>query len=115
MGLKLMNGDYVPDGIGGFARLTGREALAQRVMYRLIAHRGSFPFRETLGSELYRLGQYPPGQRAAAAERAVTEALAEETDLQVKRVTLTEEGERAQVCVVLSYQGTDLSVSVSVQ
>ena len=34
MELELKNGDYVPDGIGGVHRVSGREALAQRVLFR---------------------------------------------------------------------------------
>ena len=44
MELELQNGDYVPDGIGGVRRVSGREALAQRIIFRLTARRGSFPF-----------------------------------------------------------------------
>ena len=55
MELELKNGDYVPDGIGGVHRVSGREALAQRVLFRLTARRGSFPFWPELGSRLYQL------------------------------------------------------------
>lgn len=44
MELKLQNGDYVPDGVGGLRRVWGQEALLQRVFYKLMARRGSFPF-----------------------------------------------------------------------
>ena len=41
MELWLKNGDYVPDGKGGFVQLEGEEALLQRVLFRLCARRGS--------------------------------------------------------------------------
>ena len=43
MELKLKNGDYAADGAGGFVRLEGDAALAQRVLFRLCARRGAFP------------------------------------------------------------------------
>ena len=39
MELKLRNGDYVPDGTGSVIRLEGAQALLQRVLFRLKAHR----------------------------------------------------------------------------
>lgn len=64
MTLKIQNGDYVTDGCGGLERVEGTQALLQRVLFRLKAHRGQFPFLETLGSRLWQLGQV--FQRAAA-------------------------------------------------
>ena len=49
MTLKIQNGDYVTDGCGGLERVEGTQALLQRVLFRLKAHRGQFPFLETLG------------------------------------------------------------------
>ena len=53
MELRLEQGDYVPNGAGGFQRLEGAEALLQRVLFRLTARRGQFPFLPELGSRLY--------------------------------------------------------------
>ena len=55
MELRLEQGDYVPNGAGGFQRLEGAEALLQRVLFRLTARRGQFPFLPELGSRLYAL------------------------------------------------------------
>lgn len=44
MGLCLRNGDYVPDGRGGLRQAEGQEALLERVLFRLTARRGTFPF-----------------------------------------------------------------------
>ena len=52
MELELRNGDYVSDGAGGLRRLEGDQALLQRVLFRLTARRGQFPFLEELGSRL---------------------------------------------------------------
>lgn len=64
MELRLEQGDYVPNGAGGFQRLEGAEALLQRVLFRLTARRGQFPFLPELGSRLYQLGREkpPPGR-----------------------------------------------------
>ncbi len=59
MELAMQNGDYVPDGVGGLRRVSGREALLQRVLFKLAARRGAFPFREDLGSRLWQLPQLP--------------------------------------------------------
>ena len=52
MALALRNGDYVSDGAAGLCRAQGQAALLQRVLFRLSARRGSFPFQEDLGSRL---------------------------------------------------------------
>ena len=68
MELKIRNGDYIADGIGGERRADGAEALLERALFRLSVRRGSFPFLPELGSELYRLGHEKPSDRAAAAK-----------------------------------------------
>ena len=92
MELKLKNGDYVPDGVGGLARVSGQEELLQRVLFRLTARRGSFPFWETLGSRLWQLGRVEPAGRRAAAVQYAAEAL-EGEELTVKDVTLEDGGD----------------------
>ena len=52
MELKIRNGDYIADGIGGERRADGAEALLERALFRLSVRRGSFPFLPELGSEL---------------------------------------------------------------
>lgn len=114
MELELKNGDYVADGVGGLRRVQGREALLQRALFRLTARRGSFPFWESLGSRLWRLGRLPAPERGAAARQYVTEALAEEP-LAVEDVALEQERDgTASVTVRLRYQGQALPVTVRV-
>ena len=114
MELELRNGDYLADGVGGLRRVRGREALLQRVLFRLTARRGAFPFWETLGSRLWELGRVPARERPAAARQYVTEALAEEP-VTVENVTV-EPGRsgRTAVTVELRYQGEALPVTVEV-
>ena len=52
MELRLREGDYVRDELGGVERLTGGEAVLQRALFRLSARRGAFPFLPELGSRL---------------------------------------------------------------
>ena len=75
MELKIRNGDYIADGIGGERRADGAEALLERALFRLSVRRGSFPFLPELGSELYRLGHEKPSARAAAAKLYTAAAL----------------------------------------
>ena len=114
MALKLLSGDYVADGCGGLERVEGSQALLQRVLFRLTAHRGQFPFLKTLGSRLWQLGQIPSGQRQAAAEQYVTEALAEE-EVTVERVEMTDNGTGgAELTAELVWKGEQLSVTVEI-
>ena len=93
MELKIRNGDYIADGIGGERRADGAEALLERALFRLSVQRGSFPFLPELGSELYRLGHEKPSARAAAVEDV---ELTERGDgVMALRVLLTADGESA--------------------
>ena len=116
MELELKNGDYVPDGVGGLRRVAGRDALLQRVLFRLTARRGQFPFWSTLGSRLWQLGQLPPAQRPGAAAQYVAEALAEEAGVTVEAVELTPGPEgTAAVRAALAYGGEELAVTLDIR
>ena len=110
MELRLEQGDYVPNGAGGFQRLEGAEALLQRVLFRLTARRGQFPFLPELGSRLYLVLREKPAARQALAEQYVAEALAGESGLRVTEVSLTQEGDRGLLTVRLDWQGEALAV-----
>ena len=114
METKLINGDYVANGLGGGVRCKGDEALLARVLYRLTARRGQFPPMPALGSRLYLLGRESVAQRPSAARLYVAEALAEE-DVTVKEVSLApEDGGRARLTVLLDYRGEALNMAVTV-
>lgn len=112
MELRRHNGDYVPDGAGGFETLTGGEELLQRVLWRLQIPRGSFPFLPELGSELHLLLRAAPAERPALARQYVARAL-EPEDVTIDSVDLSygEEGS-AIVTVRLTGEGTTLTLSV---
>lgn len=111
--LKLKSGDYLKTG-GRLERAEGREALLQRVLFKLTARRGCFPFREDLGSRLWRLGALPRQQRPAAAQQFAAEALAEE-DLTVEAVELEEQGDGTALTVRLLWEGQALAVTLDIQ
>ena len=114
MELQIQNGDYVPDGLGGFRRLTGGEALLQRVLFRLVPRRGAFPFMPELGSRLYLLPRERPGARAALARQYAAEAL-EELDVSVDGAELTEGGDGTLgVRVYLTWRGEPLQAEVEI-
>ena len=71
----LRNGDYVPDGFGGFVRLHGEQQRLARALFRLTCRLGAFPFLPTLGSRLFALGKEKPSVRAAAARQYAEQAL----------------------------------------
>lgn len=109
--LKIRDGDYVFNSAGTAQRVKGREALLQRVLFKLTARRGAFPFLEEMGSTLYRLGSFPPSQRQGAAQTAAAQALADEEDLELEQAEL--DGER--LTVHLRYQGEPLELKLTVR
>ena len=111
MELKLVNGDYVPDGTGGMCRLSGAEEVLGRVLFRLTARRGGLPFLPKLGSRLRLVLREKPSARQALAAQYVTEALKEEPDLRVTGVELFGE-DPGQLTAYLEWQGEPLSVTV---
>lgn len=109
--LKLRDGDYVFNSAGLAERVSGREALLQRVLFKLTARRGGFLFLEELGSTLYRLGSLPPSQRERAALAAAAEALADEEGLTVEQAEL--DGQR--LTVQMRWQDETLEAELTIQ
>ena len=100
MELMVRDGDYLPDGEGGFRRAEGADELLQRVLWKLSIPRGSFPLLPGLGSGLYRLGRARPSER---------QALAGEGELTVTGVEL---GDGGTLRVYLEWHGQTLAVTV---
>ena len=115
MELRLKNGDYIPDGVGGVRSVDGAEALVQRVLFRLVARRGMFPMMPEFGSRLWQLGRIPAAQRQAAAKQYAAEALAEE-HVQVRDAVLSAVRDGgAELTLQLEWQGRPVAVSLGVQ
>lgn len=111
--LQWNDGDLIPNGAGGFCHVEGSRALIQRVLFKLTARRGSFPFLPELGSRLYTLGREKPGARPALCGQYVREALKDE-DVTVTDVTYNDMGGQAQVKVFLQWQGQKLEVTAEI-
>ena len=111
MELKLINGDYLPDGAGGPSRPSGGEEVLARVLYRLTARRGALPFLPQLGSDLRLVLREKPSARQALAAQYVTQALAEESELRVTGVELSQ-GEPGVLTASLEWQGEPLQVEI---
>ena len=109
MMMCLREGDYIPDGGGGFQSVSGKEELLQRILFKLTARRGGFYFLPSLGSRLYRLPQEKPSARAALAKQYVEEALADEVGLEVQEVHWEETN--GALTVYLSWREETFSVS----
>lgn len=115
MELKMQNGDYVPDGKGGFVTVHGTERLLQRALIRLAARRGAFPFMENFGSRLWQLGRVEPAERHAAAVQYAAEAL-EEEDVAVRDVVLADgEDGVLNIQVILQVQGELRTLGLTVR
>jgi len=113
--LLLRNGDYVPDGKGGFCTASGGEEILQRVLLRLTARRGGCPFLPTFGSRLYLLCRAKPNERNTLAEAYVAEALADEPEVEITDVTLHETGNGyGDLTVSLVWHGETLTLTVEV-
>ena len=114
MELKLVNGDYVPDGMGGLQTCSGVQAAEARVLFLLTARRGKFPLLPRLGSWLWTLGREKPSARGALAAQYAAEALEQEDELRLREVLVRQEGERLYVDVYLDWRGEPLSLTVDV-
>ena len=112
MALKLMDGDYVPNGTGGFVSFDGAEALLNRVLFKLTARRGSFPLLPEVGSRLYLLLREKPAARQAVGAAYAAEALADEDGLSVTEAVWDEGSHTLRV--FLQWRGESLGVTVSV-
>ena len=66
--MMLVNGDYVPQE-NHLRSVEGDEAVLQRMLMKLTARRGQFPFMENFGSRLWTLDRLRPAERQAAADR----------------------------------------------
>ena len=112
MELRLINGDYIPDGTGGVIRAEGDEALLERVLFRLSARRGGLPMLPELGSQLYLLGRERPEARLSAARQYVAEAVQPE-GLAVEDVRLTDRG-GGRMDLTVWLRGEDAALTATV-
>ena len=108
----LRDGDYCPDGMGGFRQAGGAGEVLERVLFQLSARRGGFPLLPSVGSRLYLLTRAKPSARQALAAAYVAEALDGWEDLCVTDTRW--DGEQGLVTVLLTWQGEPLEAAVPV-
>lgn len=109
----LKNGDYVPDGFGGFCRKDGYEGLLCEALFRLGCRRGSFPFLPELGSRLFSLGNSRKSEWQALALQYCAEALSP-LGMTVTDVRVTEVGARqVAVTAYIFYDGSHFTLEVT--
>lgn len=113
MMLILREGDYVPDGQGGFQKAEGAEEVLERILWKLTVKRGSFPFLPWLGSRLHLLDKVPARERETMAARYAHEALADE-EVTIREAKLIREGERSLLKLKLDRQGEELTAGVEI-
>lgn len=113
MSLLMEHRDYVKAG-GSVTDLSGGEAVVNEVLFRLTVRRGSYPLMPDLGSRLYLLSREKPSAWQVLARRYAEEALAELSDLTVKKAAVTQNGSRLWVAVDLEWRGEPLSVECEV-
>lgn len=111
--LILREGDYVPDGQGGFSTAAGAAEVLERILWKLTVKRGSFPFLPQLGSRLHLLSRVPVKERETMAAQYAHEALADE-EVAIREARLTQEGDKTVLTLRLDWQGEELTATVEV-
>ncbi len=96
MEMKLRDGEYVPDGNGGFERAEEHEELLERALFLLSARRGGFAPMPDVGSRLYTLTKLKRSEREMAAKQFAAEALYG-LDLGIGDVSVSETGDGLNV------------------
>ncbi len=110
MALYFYGGDYTPSPAGDFRVATPTEALLQGLLFQLTARRGACPLCPNFGSELYRIPQEKPANRAQRAKEYVETCLGEQEGLLLEDVIWDEE--TATVTVAVQVLGESLALQV---
>ena len=115
MDTAINSGDFVCDANGHLIELSGYDELLQRVLIRLNIKQGSFVYDNSLGSRLYTLKPTDANIKNRALAM-VREALADITEVVVEDVyaTLTNDGEKLELNVILSINDTTKDVVITI-
>lgn len=97
MELKITDGEYTLGDYLAPTELEEFDEVLQRVTMKLKVRRGSFLPLPDYGSRLYLLSKSKPSSRETAARQYVLEALADETELELSALELSQkdDGEAA--------------------
>lgn len=109
---RLNEGDYIPNGQGGFSEVSGAEAVLERALFLLTVHRGRFPLLPDMGSRLYQLTREKAALRSTMGAAYAAEALEPIQGLSVE--TAVWEEESGTLTVYLNWEGESMAVSVPV-
>ncbi len=109
-----IDGDYVPDGWGGFETASGQQETVQRILFKLSARRGGFPLLPELGSRLWMLSREKHSELNSAARQYIAEAL-EGEGLILEDVAIAEKdtGE-FELTAVFSQEGEEIPVTMDI-
>ena len=113
MELCLLDGDYVPNGFGGFETVTDGEEKLQRALFKLTARRGGFKPMPDVGSRLYMLARMNKAEWNGAARHYADEALYGEP-VSVEDITVAESDGRIDVYVRLAAGDSAVSAAITV-
>ncbi len=111
---QIRNGDYVPDGMGGFVRLSGEQQAVQTALFCLQCRRGAFALLPELGSSLHTLCRQSRSRWDALAAQYCVQAL-QGTGLSVTQVQVRQQDDCLLISLQLQYPGgqTETEVRVS--
>ena len=112
MSILLEHQDYVPDGAGSVASVSGENAVLSDVLFRLTARRGGFALLPEFGSRMHLLRGEKPSARTLLARQYAVEALADMEDVSVTDAAVTIDGNKLLICVELVWQGQPLAVEL---
>ncbi len=113
MDTLLINGSHALDKAGRPVTVTGRPALAQRLLVRLRVRKGSFAPDPGLGSELWRLPGTSPGERDSLALHWAQEALLPE-GARVRDAKCRQEEDTLAVTLAVEADGETIPLEVAV-
>lgn len=116
MEIALEGGRYKAAAVGGLETVTGTEELAQRLLMKLTARRGGFALWPSYGSRLYTLaGAVKPKERLTAARQFITEALADESDVAINGLEISDGGEGTLgISLTLTLPGGTLGIDFTI-
>jgi phage gp46-like protein len=114
MSIHMTDRDYLSDGLGSVASVSGGSALLEDILFRLTARRGGFALLPEFGSRMYLLSREKPSARNAVARQYAAEALADLGDVEVTGAWVKQLEGRLQVQVELNRQGETLAAELEV-
>lgn len=112
--MHIRNGDYLPDGLGGFQQTGENDRLLAMALFLLTARRGRFSPLPEVGSRLYSLGREKPSRWESVAVTYAQEAL-EPLGVTVTKAVVTPEADGLRVEIHGEYQGETLSLEATVR